>query len=217
MNNIDYIYPNGTHALNGISLNIQKGEFLAIMGQNGAGKTTLIRLLNGLLRPSKGDIFFEGENIKYKTIASLSQKIGIIFQNPMHQLFSNTVEDEILFSLKSLGLEKHKLKSQADSILKRFKFDNYRNRSPLNLSGGEAKRLAIASILCRDPEVIVFDDNGHPTHWDANIYDRDGIFTVTAYPLYFVEHSRNGPMVTGEWKGNYQEWITCLEIEGVQS
>lgn len=158
MNNIDYTYPNGTHALNDISLNIQKGEFLAIMGQNGAGKTTLIRLLNGLLRPSKGDIFFEGENIKYKTIASLSEKIGIIFQNPMHQLFSNTVEDEILFSLKSLGLEKNTIKSQADSILKRFKFDNYRNRSPLNLSGGEAKRLAIASILCREPEVIVFDE-----------------------------------------------------------
>ena len=158
MNNIDYTYPNGTHALNCISLNIQKGEFLAIMGQNGAGKTTLIRLLNGLLRPSKGDIFIEGENIKYKTIASLSEKIGIIFQNPMHQLFSNTVEDEILFSLKNLGLEKHTIKSQADNILKRFKFDNYRNRSPLNLSGGEAKRLAIASILCRDPEVIVFDE-----------------------------------------------------------
>jgi energy-coupling factor transport system ATP-binding protein len=155
---VDYSYPNGTRALKNISLSIHRGEFIAIMGQNGAGKTTLIRLLNGLLKPTRGDIYFEGYNINSKTVATLSKKIGIIFQNPAHQLFSNTVEDEIVFSLKSLGLEKNEIKLKTDNIIRQFNFDNYRDRSPLNLSGGEAKRLAIASILCRDPEVIIFDE-----------------------------------------------------------
>ncbi|NHJ23366.1 MAG: ABC transporter ATP-binding protein [Candidatus Lokiarchaeota archaeon] len=158
LDNVDYCYPNGTKALKNISLNIHKGEFIAIMGQNGAGKTTLIRLLNGLLKPTKGDIYFENENINTKTVATLSKKIGIIFQNPTHQLFSNTVEDEILFSLKSLGLDKSEMKIKAEKVINQFNFVNYRNRSPLNLSGGEAKRLAIASIICRDPEVIIFDE-----------------------------------------------------------
>jgi hypothetical protein len=65
-------------------------------------------------------------------------------------------------------------------------------------------------------EVIIFDDDGRPTHWDANVYDRDGTFTVTAYPLYFVERARENGIATGEWKGKYEKWITCLEIEGVQ-
>ena len=102
MKNVNFIYPNGTHALKNISLNVDKGEFLAIMGQNGAGKTTLIRTLNGLLRPSKGVIYIEGEDISLKTVATLSKRVGIIFQNPMHQLFSNTIEDELKFSLKIL-------------------------------------------------------------------------------------------------------------------
>jgi energy-coupling factor transport system ATP-binding protein len=158
VNNVDYNYPNGTIALKNISLTIHKGEFLAIMGQNGAGKTTLIRLLNGLLKPTRGDIYFEGENINTKTVASLSKKIGIIFQNPAHQLFSNTVEEELIFSLKSLGINKNEITTKTNNIIHQFNFDNYRNRSPLNLSGGEAKKLAIASILCRDPEVIIFDE-----------------------------------------------------------
>ena len=91
INQVSYTYPNGTKALNDISLNIRKGEFIGIMGQNGAGKTTLIRLFNGLLRPSKGFVFIEDENIETKSIAALSKKIGVIFQNPNHQLFSNTI------------------------------------------------------------------------------------------------------------------------------
>ncbi|MFW9949431.1 MAG: energy-coupling factor ABC transporter ATP-binding protein [Candidatus Thorarchaeota archaeon] len=158
IDNVEFEYPNGTKALKGVSLNVQKGEIIAIMGQNGAGKTTLIRLLNGLLRPKKGAIYYKGENISSKTIATLSEKIGIIFQNPFHQIFSNTVEDEITFSLKNLGLEKTEIKKKLDDILDRFNFNNYRNKSPLNLSGGEAKRLAIASIICREPEIIIFDE-----------------------------------------------------------
>lgn len=156
--NVDYIYPNGTAALKNISLTIHKGEMIAIMGKNGAGKTTLIRTLNGLIRPTAGDIFINYENINMKSIAELSQKVGLIFQNPSHQLFANSVEDEIKFSLKNLYQDNEELQLKTDDVLKSFNLEKYRERSPLNLSGGESKKLAVASIMCRDPEILVFDE-----------------------------------------------------------
>ncbi|MFX0075291.1 MAG: energy-coupling factor ABC transporter ATP-binding protein [Candidatus Hermodarchaeota archaeon] len=158
INNVDFVYSNGTVALKHVSLNVKQGEFIAIMGQNGAGKTTLIRTLNGLVRPTGGNIYIDGENIETKTIATLSKKVGIVFQNPMHQLFSNTLEDEIKFSLKNLNLEKEEIQSKVNQILKQFNLEKYRKRSPLNLSGGESKKLALASIICRDPDILVFDE-----------------------------------------------------------
>ena len=158
IHDVDYVYSNGTIALKQVSLNIKKGEFIAIMGQNGAGNTTLIRTFNGLIRPTKGSIFLEGENIDSKTIATLSKKVGVIFQNPMHQLFSNTLEDEIKFSLKNLNLDKEEIQIKVDQTLEEFDLEKYRKRSPFNLSGGESKKLATASILCRDPDILVFDE-----------------------------------------------------------
>ncbi|MFW9988846.1 MAG: energy-coupling factor ABC transporter ATP-binding protein [Candidatus Odinarchaeota archaeon] len=157
-NEIGYSYPNGTEALKDISLNIFKGELIGIMGKNGAGKTTLIRTLNGLIRPTYGSIYIENENISSKSIATLSKKVGIIFQNPFHQLFANSVEEEIRFSLKSLNLHKEEIQMRVDQVLQDFNLEKYRNRSPLNLSGGESKKLALASIICRDPEILVFDE-----------------------------------------------------------
>ena len=157
-NDIDYTYPNGSVALKKINLNILKGELVGIMGKNGAGKTTLIRTFNGLIRPTTGSIYINGENIKSKTVGTLSQKVGIIFQNPQHQVFSNTIEEEIKFSLKSLNLNKKESQVRVDTILKNFDLEKYRERSPLNLSGGETKKLAVASIFCRNPEILIFDE-----------------------------------------------------------
>ena len=158
IDNIDYVYPNSTIALKNVSLKINKGELIAIMGQNGAGKTTLIRTLNGLIRPTKGNIYINGENNSTKSIAQLSKIVGIIFQNPMHQLFSNTIEEELKFSLVNLEYTKEQIQQEVDNILIKFNLDKYRNRSPFNLSGGEAKKLALATIICRDLEILVFDE-----------------------------------------------------------
>ena len=166
---VDYTYPNGTVALKNINLTIHKGEMLAIMGKNGAGKTTLIRTLNGLIRPTVGNIFISNGNANKKSIAELSQDVGIIFQNPSHQLFANSVEDEIKFSLKNLYQNNEELQLKTNEVLKNFNLEKYRERSPLNLSGGESKKLAVASIMCRGPEILVFDE---PTlGQDANEID----------------------------------------------
>jgi len=156
--NVDYCYPNGTMALKKINLNIFKGELLGIMGKNGAGKTTLIRTLNGLVRPTAGNIYIDGDKISSKSIATLSKRIGIIFQNPMHQLFSNTIEEEIKFSLKSLNISGEEIQLRTNTILKQFNLEKYKEKSPLNLSGGEKKKLAIACIMCRNPDILVFDE-----------------------------------------------------------
>jgi energy-coupling factor transporter ATP-binding protein EcfA2 len=155
---VNYSYPNGTIALKDINLNLYGGELIGIMGKNGAGKTTLIRTLNGLIRPTQGEIYVNNKNINTATIATLSKKVGIIFQNASHQLFANTVEDEIKFSLKSFNLSKEESQMRTNQILHQFNLEKYRERSPLNLSGGESKKLAIASIFCRDPDILIFDE-----------------------------------------------------------
>ncbi|MEJ2278422.1 MAG: ABC transporter ATP-binding protein [Candidatus Lokiarchaeota archaeon] len=129
-NHVGYTYPDGSIAVRDVSLNIKKGELVGIMGQNGAGKTTLIRTLNGLIRPQNGDIYIKGENIKTSSIAQLSKFVGIIFQNPTHQLFSTTLEEELRFSLKSLKLEKGEIEDIIDKIIQKFNFEKYRKRSP---------------------------------------------------------------------------------------
>ncbi|MBY8983471.1 MAG: ABC transporter ATP-binding protein [Candidatus Lokiarchaeota archaeon] len=158
LKDVVYTYPNGTTALKEINLNIYRGEFVGIMGKNGAGKTTLIRTLNGLIRPTQGNIYINNNNIYNTTIATLSKTVGLIFQNASHQLFANTVEDEIKFSLRSFNLNKEESQKKINEILNQFDLEKYRNRSPLNLSGGESKKLAIASIFCRDPDILVFDE-----------------------------------------------------------
>ena len=126
--NVEYTYSNSTLALKDVNLSIMKGELVAIMGKNGAGKTTLIRTFNGLIKPSKGDVYIKEINTNLKSIADLSKTVGIIFQNPMHQLFSNTIEEEIKFSLKNLDLSDEEIQRRTDDILKTFNIEKYRKK-----------------------------------------------------------------------------------------
>jgi energy-coupling factor transport system ATP-binding protein len=141
-----------------VNLSIGKGETLAIMGENGAGKTTLVRHTNGLLKPTKGSVLVDGTDTRDTTTASLSRKVGIAFQNPDHQLFSDTVENEVSFALRNLGFSEELVANRLDWALGFFGLDQYRKSSPLILSGGEKKRLTLACILAWDPEVVVLDE-----------------------------------------------------------
>ncbi|MBA7507766.1 Energy-coupling factor transporter ATP-binding protein EcfA3 [subsurface metagenome] len=158
VNHLTYHYPDGTIALRGINLNIYSGEIVGIMGKNGAGKSTLIKTFNGLLKPTTGTVYIENDEVNNVLMSKLTRKVGIVFQNPDLQLFANTVEDEIKFSLKNLNFSKTELENQINLTLEKFKLKKFQNRTPFTLSGGEKKRLAIASIMCRNPEIIVFDE-----------------------------------------------------------
>jgi energy-coupling factor transport system ATP-binding protein len=146
------------YVLTNINLCIDSNESIAILGPNGSGKTTLIKHLNGILKPTKGEVFIEGKNTKEKSVAELSRIVGIVFQNPDHQLFSNTVFEEISFALINFGFNKEEIDRRVKEMLKYFNLEKYEQSSPLLLSGGEKKRVALASILCYDPKIIVLDE-----------------------------------------------------------
>jgi energy-coupling factor transport system ATP-binding protein len=153
-----FTYPTGIEALRGINLTIDDGEFLAVMGQNGAGKTTLVKHLNGLLKPTKGEILVDGMSTRDVSVAQLARTVGFVFQNPDNQLFSETVEAEIAFALRNFGFEEKVIEKQVDWALNLLDVSHYRKTSPFMLSGGERKRVALASILAWDPKVIILDE-----------------------------------------------------------
>ncbi len=155
---LHFTYPTGVEALRGINLTVDDGEFLAVMGQNGAGKTTLVKHFNGLLKPTEGEILVDSVSTRDVSVAQLARTVGFVFQNPDHQLFSETVEEEIAFALRNFGFKEAVIKKQVDWALNLLDVSQYRKTSPFMLSGGERKRVALASILAWDPKVIILDE-----------------------------------------------------------
>jgi energy-coupling factor transport system ATP-binding protein len=153
-----FSYPNGVQALKGVSLTIQNGEFIAIMGQNGAGKTTLVKHFNGLLKPTKGSVLIDGVDTRKVSVAKLSRKVGLVFQNPDHQLFSETVKDEIAFALRNFGFKDNIVKKRVTWALNLLGLAQYEKTSPFMLSGGERKRVALASVLAWNPKILILDE-----------------------------------------------------------
>lgn len=128
------------------------------MGENGAGKTTLVKIFNGLLRPDKGEVFIDNKNIICLSVAEIAHIIGFVFQNSDIQIFSRTVEDEIGFILKNFRYDETEIDKKVQKILKEFNLEQYKDQSPFLLSGGERKRVALASILCAEPEILILDE-----------------------------------------------------------
>jgi energy-coupling factor transport system ATP-binding protein len=156
--NVSFTYPSGVEALREVSITIGDGEFIAIMGENGAGKTTLIKQLNGILKPEKGNVYIDGVNTKEASVAELSRNVGLVFQNPDHQLFSETVEEEIAFGLRNFGFPEEEISKQIDWALNLLDIARYKKTSPFLLSGGERKRVALATVLAWNPKIIVIDE-----------------------------------------------------------
>ncbi|MDH7563552.1 MAG: ABC transporter ATP-binding protein [Candidatus Bathyarchaeota archaeon] len=155
---VHFSYPNGVQALDGVSLTVKKGEFLAVMGQNGAGKTTLVKHFNGLLKPTRGEVLVDGVATTKVSVAALARNVGFVFQNPDHQLFSETVEEEIAFALRNFGLNEDVVKKRITWALNLLGLAQYRKTSPFMLSGGERKRVALASVLAWDPKILILDE-----------------------------------------------------------
>ena len=153
-----FTYRSGVEALKDVSVTIKDGEFVAIMGQNGAGKTTLVKHFNGLLKPTKGQILVNNVDVSKVSVATLSKNVGFVFQNPDHQLFSETVEEEISFALKNFGFEEPTVENRVTWALNLLGLAQYRKTSPFMLSGGERKRVALASVLAWNPEILILDE-----------------------------------------------------------
>lgn len=151
-----YKYPNGEYILKGINLKIYEGEFIAIVGANGAGKTTLIKHFNGLLKPSKGRVIVLGMDTREHSTAELARYVGIVFQNPLHQFFEETIEKEIMFT--AMNMKVGDIDQRVKEVLKELRIYHLRNRSPHEVSVGEQRRVAIASVLVYEPKIIVLDE-----------------------------------------------------------
>ena len=153
-----FTFPSGVEALKGVSLSIRDGEFVAIMGQNGAGKTTLVKHFNGLLKPTRGEVIVDGINTRKTSVAKLARNVGFVFQNPDNQLFCESVQEEIAFGLRNFGFDENLTEKRVDWALNLLDLTQYRQSSPFLLSGGERKRVALASVLAWDPKTVVLDE-----------------------------------------------------------
>src|SRR5215213_4957219 len=155
---LTYRYPNGVVALEGVDLTVRRGEFLAVLGQNGSGKTTLVKHFNGLLKPTEGSVRVGGEETKEQGLRRLGQTVGYVFQNPDHQIFSDTVFDEVAFGPKIRGMEEDETKEQVEEALAAVSLQGRGDEDPFGLTKGERQRVAVASVLAVRPEVLILDE-----------------------------------------------------------
>lgn len=156
---LTYKYKNGTVALNNINLNIQDGEFVAVLGRNGSGKSTFSRLISGITKPTSGKIFVNSlDTTSKKTYLDLRKNISIVFQNPEHQIVFERVYDDIAFALKNLNYSKEEIDRRIISALEKVDMLEYKNSSTFELSLGQKQRTTIASSLALNPSILVLDE-----------------------------------------------------------
>ena len=155
---LHFRYNSEDRALKGVSLDIEKGEFVCILGHNGSGKSTLAKLLVGLLEPRKGTISIDGTILNEDSVDELRKKIGIVFQNPDNQFVGITVKDDIAFGLENRQVERDEMLKLIDEYSTKVNMHDFLDRNPESLSGGEKQRVAIAGILAMNPEIIIFDE-----------------------------------------------------------
>ncbi|WP_416148753.1 ABC transporter ATP-binding protein [Salipaludibacillus sp. HK11] len=144
--------------LDKINLSIQKGEFIAVVGENGAGKSTLLQLMAGILTPTQGEIEFLKQPLKQWSEQDLRQKMGFVFQNPEHQFITDTVYDEVAFGMKLNDMDVEKMNGKIDTLLAHFQLLNHQWSNPFSLSGGQKRRLSVATMLDETPELLLFDE-----------------------------------------------------------
>jgi len=145
-------------AIDGVSFDIAKGKYVAILGHNGSGKSTFSKLLVALYKPTSGSIEVDGVTISKKTLKTIRKKIGIVFQNPDNQFIGATVEDDIAFGLENKQLSRDKMQKIVKDYAEKVGMTKHLEKEPQALSGGQKQRVAIASTLALDPDIIIFDE-----------------------------------------------------------
>jgi len=145
-------------ALNNVSLTIEKGEWITLIGANGSGKSTLVKTLNGLNMPQEGSIMVDGLELNEENIWSIRQKVGMVFQNPDNQFVGSTVADDVAFGLENIGIPRDEMIDRINQSLEQVGMSNFKQAEPARLSGGQKQRVAIAGILALEPEIIILDE-----------------------------------------------------------
>lgn len=160
--NVSFSYDQKNYAVKNVSLSVNEGEYLAVIGHNGSGKSTLARLFNALLTPTAGSITVEGYSTadKDKTaLFEIRKRVGVVFQNPDNQLVASIVEDDVAFGPENIGIKREEIGERIDYALKAVGMEGFRKSSPTRLSGGQKQRIAIAGVLALKPRILVLDES----------------------------------------------------------
>ncbi|OFI06862.1 energy-coupling factor transporter ATP-binding protein EcfA1 [Clostridium acetireducens DSM 10703] len=162
--NVTYKYESNSDkqikfALNGVTLNIKKGEFVVVLGRNGSGKSTIAKHMNALVIPSEGKVYVDGlDTSQEENVWNIRNKAGMVFQNPDNQIVATIVEEDVAFGPENLGIEPKEIRKRIEDCLKRVNMYEYRSHAPHLLSGGQKQRVAIAGVLAMRPECIILDE-----------------------------------------------------------
>jgi len=213
VNGADYWYPGNVAGLRGIAFSVRAGERVAVLGANASGKSTLLHLLDGLYLPSRGDVFAFGTKLTWESVETppfsrqFRQRVGFLFQNSDAQLFCASVEDELAFGPLQLRLPLEEVSTRVEDTLQLFGIEHLRERSPQTLSGGEKKKVALASVVACSPSVILLDEAGadldpRTQQWLVEFLDllhRSGITLISAsHDLSFVAETADRALILSE-------------------
>ena len=159
LDNVTFEYEEGIFAVNGISLEINQGEYIAVVGRNGSGKSTVAKLINGLISPKSGSVTVFGMDTKEKKdIFEIRKRVGMVFQNPDNQMVATIVEDDIAFGPENIGVQREEIARRIDFALKATNTEEFRHRPASQLSGGQKQRVAIAGVLAIKPQILILDE-----------------------------------------------------------
>lgn len=160
LKNVSFSYDKKSNVIKNVSLDIKKGEYVAIIGHNGSGKSTLARLFNALAIPDQGEVIVDGFNSKdKKSLFEIRKRVGVVFQNPDNQLVASTVEDDVAFGPENLGYPREEIKERIDFALKAVNMQEFRKSMASRLSGGQKQRIAVAGMLAIKPMALVLDES----------------------------------------------------------
>lgn len=196
IDNLSYTYPTGATALEHVSIEIRDREFVAIIGQNGAGKSTLLKNITGLLTPTEGDVYINGQNTREMSVAAISKQVGFVLQNPDRQLFANTVFDEVAFGLRNAKVKEDEIKLRVMQTLESVDLADKCEEFPPALSKGDRAKVVVASVIVMNTDIIILDEptSGQDYKGCYQIMNIAKRLNAEGHTVIFVTHHM--PLVT---------------------